>query len=195
MTTYDQEYNKKLVQSFPFLLPRNVWDDSIDDDYDYEYTVLDEMPDGWRKAFGEMMCEEIKQELLRFGKDVLDNYRVLDVKEKYGQLRWYDNGHPIGSNIGDIIGKYETLSENICMICGKPDVPMCGSFWISPFCFRCYLKDDRNRASDWENWFDERGSQMSSKYKYTAYTRSGDSKKIVIDISETADKIRKRWTH
>ena len=57
----NKEYNKQLVKKYPFLLPRNRWTGKVPKEYDYSYTELDDMPDGWRKAFGEQMCEEIKQ--------------------------------------------------------------------------------------------------------------------------------------
>ena len=72
--------NKRLVEEYPFLIPRNRFTDEIPDDYDYTYTELDDMPDGWRKAFGEQMCAEIKEAL---GPDIYD-YRVIQIKEKYG---------------------------------------------------------------------------------------------------------------
>ena len=34
-------------------MPRNRWTGEVPEDYDYSYTELDSMPDGWRKAFGE----------------------------------------------------------------------------------------------------------------------------------------------
>ena len=46
------EKNKALVDDFPFLLPRNRWTGKVPDDYDYSYTELDAMPEGWRTAFG-----------------------------------------------------------------------------------------------------------------------------------------------
>ena len=38
------------------------------DNYNYEYTLLDDMPFGWRIAFGELICEEIK--------NILDEYKA-----------------------------------------------------------------------------------------------------------------------
>ncbi len=86
------EYNKALVEKYPFLLPRNRFSDEVIDDYDWLYTEMDSMPDGWRKAFGDQMLEEIKNELVKF--NFLDKYRILQIKEKYGTLRWYDAGTP-----------------------------------------------------------------------------------------------------
>lgn len=77
-----KEYNKQLCEKYPFLIPRNRWsgmriteaqnggywpgEPGAIPEYDYEYTELDNMPKGWRIAFSEQMCEEIKQELLKF---------------------------------------------------------------------------------------------------------------------------------
>lgn len=59
----------------------------MSEDYDYSYTMLDDMPDGWRKAFGEELCEAIREELIKVG--LLDQYRIIQIKEKYGELVWY----------------------------------------------------------------------------------------------------------
>ena len=59
----NKESNQKLIERFPFLMPRNRWTGKVPEDYDYSYTELDSMPDGWRKAFGEQMCEDIREEL------------------------------------------------------------------------------------------------------------------------------------
>ena len=127
--TRDQLKNWILVNKYPFLMPKYWNKDNMtyeaDKDYDYTWTELDAMPDGWRKAFGEMMCEEIKEELIRC--NCLDEYMIEEIKEKLGMLRWHDNGTPMGCNVSQIIDKYSVLSENICIICGQPDVPMTGT--------------------------------------------------------------------
>ena len=60
----NKESNQKMIERFPFLIPRNRWTGKVPEDYDYSYTELDSMPDGWRKAFGEQMCEDIREELV-----------------------------------------------------------------------------------------------------------------------------------
>lgn len=164
--------NKELIERYPFLKPHC-------DDYDYSWTELDFMPDGWRKAFGEMMCEELREELVKY--DFLDEYSIAEIKEKWGGLKWYDNGYPPESRIGDIIGKYETLSKNICIHCGKPDVAMTGNGWILPLCEDCYNGD----YSEWDN----RSHKMSDVYRYRQY-KDGEWHDVEVDISETAQKIR-----
>ena len=101
-----KEENKALIERFPFLMPHNRFTDKIPEDFDYHYTELDAMPDGWRIAFGEQMCQEIKDALIEI--DYLEKYRITQIKEKYGMLRWYDFG--ASRKIYDIISKYEGIS-------------------------------------------------------------------------------------
>ena len=137
------EQNKQLVERYPFLLPHNRLTDEVTEDYDYSYTELDVMPDGWRIAFGEQMCEEIRAELLRVGQ--LDDYRIAQIKEKYGSLRWYDFGCT-EKMMQEIIPKYEKLSAHTCIRCGKPAT--CVSLgWISPFCDDCIPKGENGKAA------------------------------------------------
>ena len=121
---------EELIERYPFLIPRNVWTDKIIEDTDW--TLLDEMPTGWRIAFGEKMCEEIREVLIKY--DYLDKYRITQIKEKFGGLRWYDNGAPKG--VSDIIDKYEQLSYITCITCGKP-ATLVSKGWISPYCNEC----------------------------------------------------------
>lgn len=129
----EKEYNKQLCEKYPFLLPRNRWTGKVPADYDYSYTELDDMPDGWRKAFGEKMCEEIKQELEEKG--ILHQYRISQIKEKYGELCWYDFGCTT-KILREIIPKYEKLSTRTCIKCGKPATRITLG-WISPYCDDC----------------------------------------------------------
>ena len=202
--TREQLKNWILVNKYPFLIPKYWNRDSMtyeaDKDYDYTLTELDAMPDGWRKAFGEMMCEEIKDELVKH--NCLDEYLILDIKEKFGQLRWYDNGTPIGCNVSQIIDKYSVLSENICIICGKPDVPMI-------FCKKCYsmpnfeYKESHSEEEidariktfeeDWEEINNNRNNSMRDSYIVYKWSKENGDEEITYDISETANKIRAKW--
>lgn len=96
-----KEFNRDLTSKYPWLIPINRWTGKEIPDYDYSYTELDDMPEGWRIAFGDQMCEEIHKELLKY--NYVDKYKIVQIKEKYGTLRWYDNGHPIGKLSEDYI--------------------------------------------------------------------------------------------
>ena len=55
-----QRKNYELCMKYPILVPRNVWTGKEVDDYDYEYTMLDHIDDGWRIAFGEEWVKEVQ---------------------------------------------------------------------------------------------------------------------------------------
>ena len=87
----DVQLNKLMIKEFPFLLPRNRWTGLVDDDYDYSYNELEAMSEGWLIAFGyEMICE-LRDELA--SANLLNDYRIMEIKEKYGTLCWYDAGN------------------------------------------------------------------------------------------------------
>ena len=131
-----KEFNRKLVDKYPFLLPTNDFDGYLPDNYDYEFTWLDDMPDGWRIAFGDEMVDRINQELIRCD---FKDYKLCQIKEKFGGLRWYDYGAPLDSKINDIIREYEDLSFRVCIDCGKPSKYMTLG-WTVPLCADCAKK-------------------------------------------------------
>ena len=137
-----QDYNKKLIKDFPFLMPCEILDKEEMQTYDYQVTWLDNMPIGWRIAFGIKMCEEIKNQLLRipFGDSgtLLDNYKITDIKEKYGSLCWYDSCG--NEEIKKIIDKYEKISWDTCIVCGST-ATLESAGWISPYCEECAKKE------------------------------------------------------
>lgn len=145
-----KQFNRELCEKYPWLIPTNRWTGKIVEDYDYDYTELDAMPDGWRIAFGDQMVEELNQEFVKGG--FVNDYRITQIKEKYGGLRWYDNGNTEeGYNI---INKYESLSRRICICCGKPAKYITFN-WISPFCEDC-IKDIEDDYETVEEYFGEK---------------------------------------
>lgn len=141
--------NKELVNKYPFLMPRNRWTDKVPNDYDYSYTELDDMPIGWRKAFGTQLCEDLKRQM-RMEKISIYDYRITEIKEKFGELRWYDNGHT--REMSDIINKYEHISRNTCICCGKINVPMFDDGWLSPYCEDCFREQLVARRKSYINF-------------------------------------------
>lgn len=126
--------NKELCERYPFLIPWNRWSGDPVPDYDYSYTELDNMPEGWRRAFGLRMCEDLRNALI--DDNDLDRWRIVQLKEKYASLRLYDNAHKKDSQIPSIINKYENLSMRICIRCGAPATRMTTG-WVSPYCEKC----------------------------------------------------------
>lgn len=134
--------NKWLIKRYPFLLPRNRWSGEVGEYY-YEFTELDSVPDGWRKSFGYSLLEELRDDLLKF--DYLDKYRILQIKEKFGGLRWYAGSIPVESKAYEIASKYERMSENVCMTCGKPATMCCIGGWFETICPECWEKRQNQR--------------------------------------------------
>lgn len=95
------------------------------------YTELDAMESGWRKTFGIQMCKEIRTALLSKGWKYLFKYRIMQIKEKFGELRWYDEFST--KDVHDIINKYEDISRHTCIVCGKPATKI-STGWICPYC-------------------------------------------------------------
>lgn len=211
ITAKKRRKNKALCKRYPFLIPRNVWSDKIiweqRDDYNkWSYTLAEEFPGGWWKAFGIMLCEELREQLIK--ENYLYKFRFEQIKEKFGQLRAYNNG---SHAVGEIIDKYSHLSENICISCGHPDTYMTGGGWYSPICYDCFKRNEHHR-DEWrikniENYTpptdneikelyqdvicddNDTGGKMSDSYS-VIWFESGNDKKIVYDISDTAQKIR-----
>lgn len=132
-------HNKYLCERYPFLIPRNRWTDEICKDYNW--TELDAMDPGWRKAFGKEMMEELREDLIKC--NYLDKFRILQIKEKYGGLRFYTGRVPVESNAYEIIKKYEDMSYGICTECGRPGHQI-DDGWIWTMCDSCY-KQMKNR--------------------------------------------------
>ena len=128
------EKNKELIEKYPWLLPRNRWTGEVIKDYDYSFTELDDMPDGWRIAFGEQFCADIQHELDKLKPETAADFRIIQTKEKFGQLRFYTNW--VTESLDEVIRRYENLSERTCIKCGAPATKITTG-WISPFCDKC----------------------------------------------------------
>jgi hypothetical protein len=123
--------NYMLCQEYPFLIPRNAITDEIEEDYDYSFTYLDECPKGWQELFLDM-CAHIKPMLEESGQ--LNNFRFVQIKEKYGRLVIYHAGAPV--DVDNVISFYEDVSRTICIGCGNPATKITKG-WIMPVCDSC----------------------------------------------------------
>ena len=60
------EFNKELIERYPWLKHNALYNENEDKEYDYSKTWLDEIPRGWAIAFGEDIIREINDELVKF---------------------------------------------------------------------------------------------------------------------------------
>lgn len=105
--------------------------------------------------------------------------------------------------IYNIITKYTYLSQNICILCGEPDVPMINTGgWISPYCLKCFsnFTDNKNKTKEeiedmYNDSIDDTPNEDGNYLMATSYTikRFSDDTVTTYDISETAKYIRKRY--
>ena len=173
--------NKKLVERYPFLKPHNYYCGYLEiDNYKYDYTLLDEMPTGWRKRFGLVMCEMIREALIK--DNLLNEYRVDQIKEKYGSLRWYDSYG--NEEVYQIISQFEYISEHTCIACGKLDAKMIDNGWMIPLCEKCNNKN--HPMHPYSKWPE---SKLEESFKIDRFSKEG-KETIIISIKEILDKIQ-----
>lgn len=145
-----KELNKLMIEEFPFLLPRNRWTDEVLDNYDYSYNEWQALELGWQINFGWRLLHELN--ILVQAMEHPENFRITQIKEKFGEFRLYCNG---GKDIWQLIDDYTKLSRKICICCGQPaDVVTTGwfSFYCLPCAHRLELKDTKPIA-DFEAWW------------------------------------------
>ena len=132
----DSAMNATLVEVFPWLNMHGMY--VSDNEEDYTWTWLNEIPDGWRKAFGWNLISEINKIYFSIAPQLREDYYPLDIKEKYGALRIYFSVY--NPSIESIIEKYSKISEKTCICCGAPATKL-SKGWISPWCDECFNKE------------------------------------------------------
>ena len=157
------EQNKKLIEEFPFIIPRD-YEGNPPKDYDYFFTELDYIPDGWRKRYGRLICEDIKRIL---GKRA-NEFRFIEIKEKYGELRI--DGSIGNTELDNQFSKYSYLTGNTCIYCGKIGVPSTKGY-ILPVCRECYPKANFN--APYEEWTTP-NYEFNPVFEIRKFTADGD---------------------
>ena len=106
--------------------------------FSLSYTWFNEIPKGWRKAFGKQLLKDIK----KAGKPYLKEKKWSEIifweqiKEKYGELRLYASTK---KDIQKVLDRYELMSSGYCISCGRP-ARYCSKGWIEFYCDRCFEK-------------------------------------------------------
>jgi len=132
-----EDHNRWLLIEYPWLgIEEDEAINYIDVEDDKVYTYLDCVPKGWMKLC-EDLCAELKPLLKKA--NFVEGYKLCQVKEKFGGLRWYDaSGVPeeISAEYNALIRKYEKISFKTCVDCGAPAIYH-STGWIYPFCGYC----------------------------------------------------------
>ena len=128
--------------------------------------LYNDYPKGWAKALLPLMIQDIHKELCYTG-DV-GRFRILDCKEKYGEMRCDHNGQ-CSYKVDEIIMKYAYLSHYTCTICGRSGM-MVNSGWIIPMCKSCF--DKRGYKKPYEEMTDP-DDYFEPVFEVKIYNKSG----------------------
>lgn len=142
MKEFTAEYRKMITEKYPWIAVHDNYYKDAQDAIWAEY-----MPQGWWWSFGEQMCEELDQLIHKY--DMEEFYYISQVKEKYGELRWYDEGFATEGwdEYCEWLKKYENMSWETCAICGEP-ATYTEVGWVLPVCEHC--KSDKARKREVE---------------------------------------------
>lgn len=114
-----EKEKESLTQEYPFLKDETG------------FNFIDDIPDGWINVVKDFL-PELKKRLIEI--NFLEDYKLLQVKEKFGFIRWYDNC--TDDKIISLIQELEHKTEKTCIICGdKAKYISLG--YISPYCGEC----------------------------------------------------------
>ena len=147
--------NKKLVKRYPWIAPVDWNWNRIKG---YSFTMYDDVPIGWKRAFGKIMLEEYREVLIR--NHYLRDFQWEQVKEKYGTLRLYSNGAP--EAVLNLESKYDYISGFFCISCGRMNSPVLTGGWVEPLCENCYYK----RIAKQRQWHEK---NCKGTFTYTPY--------------------------
>ena len=143
------EKAKEWVAKYPFLRFKDNRCCPWENTEEIESCWMFDLPVGWQIGFGEQMCDELMSALGKYA----DDFIIIQLKEKYNSIRlywdWADKDYideeseemsAINDMIDNIIRKYDEISYNTCVVCGKPATEYTRSGWHQGFCSDCYSR-------------------------------------------------------
>ena len=128
----------ELERKYPFM------DDPNDSEMSFAYGV----PMGWLEEF-DKMCGEVVAALEEVGYDAKRNFKFVQVKEKFGELRVYwtlvandeddpePQYNPTYEKISEIVDRHCTATGKMCCRCGEPATKKTKG-WVRPYCEPCF---------------------------------------------------------
>ena len=117
----DEELNRQLFEAYPWMKAE-----------EFDVPMFEYIPVGWRKGFGMQLIEELQAAYEELTEEEKEEFFFVQIKEKYGSLRMYPS--IFNNTISNIVNKYEKLSEQTCIHCGKPGNEYWHNGWVAPFC-------------------------------------------------------------
>ena len=180
---------------YPFYKVYNRWTGKF---CGWDFSEYSCIPEGWRKAFGKQMSEELKKVIKAEKKRIWkEQHKIVtcrqllvweDIKEKYGSLRLYASATDA---IDHVLRKYELMSEGYCIRCGKP-ARYCTKGWITYYCEDCmqweanltYTDNEGKNKYIYDEDFRKEGYKelRLTENDVPTMTRYVDGDRILIDI-------------
>ena len=138
------------------------------------YSWYDAIPYGWRKAFGKQMIQEIADALkAEGGRKALKEFRITDIKEKWGSLSLYASGY--SDEVMKIIEKYEYISLRTCIRCGKTAYGVTEG-WVNPLCKDCFNNSNysviRPYYHEHNTWYGYTSSRAEEREYHPNYNKT-----------------------
>lgn len=100
-----------------------------------------ECGDGWFNLILEL-SEKLEAIISSLPEDKRSNFKVSQVKEKFGTLRFYMFAET--DEMSDLISEAEKKSGKICEKCGSESLVFSNGGWIVNMCKNCFIKHDNN---------------------------------------------------
>lgn len=125
----NNENTAKLFERFKFFHPERPLTEAL-------MAFGFECGDGWFDLIWKL-CEDIEKMLPTMVSIPEEPFEVVQVKEKFGGLRFYVTN--ANSEILDRISKAEAESYKTCEVCGAPGQPN-NAGWITTLCEKCRVK-------------------------------------------------------
>jgi len=176
---------ERYLNEYPWLKTENLYTGKVDENY----CALDDLPEGWVKAFGDMFVKELDVAIKKA--NLSDEFYVEQAKEKYGCMRFYESTS--NHEIREIIERYSVISENVCAICGRPDTPLLDKIpWIQPICKNCYSVKLKYTSPDEYDELHSESGRIQNSYKTVRFSKKEKIEEIHY-IKQTADRIRRKF--
>lgn len=108
----------------------------------YVFLDPDELPVGWHD-----LCLSLDHDLAELCQaGILENFEVLQLKEKLGELRLYFEAEKGYKEAGRLIDDYAHVSGRTCCECGAFPAEWMTEGWIMPYCKTCASKIRRTHS-------------------------------------------------
>ena len=124
------------------------WKADLRELFEEKVKELNIMYDGWVNSF----IPHLKDELFDILGSYVEQFNVLQIKEKFGSLTVYwnldldglqneyvEDVEALYEKIEELLRKYADISSKTCIICGELGV-MRDDYWMTPWCGKCYEK-------------------------------------------------------